>query len=90
MRPLSSFFGRKVVTESGRSLGRCHDVRGDLSATALTVRGLVVGRRGLLERLGIGVPSTPGRVRTHDLVSWDAVVRIDGETIVVRDGTEVE
>lgn len=82
-------FGRKLVTESGRSLGRCYDVRGELTAASLKVTALVVGRRGLLERFGIGVPAAPGRVRVRDAVSWDAVVRLDGETIVVRDGTEV-
>ena len=32
VRTLSSLLRRKVVTESGHSLGRCHDLRGELTA----------------------------------------------------------
>ena len=79
MRTLSSLLGREVVTESGRSLGRCHDLRGELTASKLRLTGLCVGRGGLLDRLGIG-----GHDR-HDTVPWSAVIRIEGTRIVVRD-----
>jgi sporulation protein YlmC with PRC-barrel domain len=77
--------GRMVETESGRRIGRCRDMR------ALTGRGnprieeLVVGRRGRLEHFGIGTP----KGQTPDAVPWTAVVRIEGDRIVVRDGTEL-
>ena len=51
-----------------------------------TIEALVVGRRGLLEHFGIG----GARQHQRDTVPWEAVVRIEGERIVVRDGTEVE
>ena len=79
MRTLSSLLRRKVVTESGHSLGRCHDLRGELTPTKLRVTGLCVGHGGRLERLGI---------RGHDAhhtIPWSAVVRIEGKRIVVRD-----
>jgi sporulation protein YlmC with PRC-barrel domain len=79
MRTLTSLLGRELVTESGRSLGRCHDVRGELTGTTLRLTGLCVGRGALLDRLGIG-----GHDR-HDTIPWDAVVRIEGKRIVVRD-----
>jgi sporulation protein YlmC with PRC-barrel domain len=79
VRTLTSLLAREVVTESGRSLGRCHDVRGELTGTTLRLTGLCVGRGGWLDRLGIG-----GHDR-HDTVPWDAVVRIEGKRIVVRD-----
>ncbi len=79
MRTLTSLLGRELVTESGRSLGRCHDVRGELTGTTLRLTGLCVGRGALLGRLGIG-----GHDR-HDTIPWDAVVRIEGKRIVVRD-----
>jgi hypothetical protein len=47
---------------------------------------LVVGRLGWLEHLGILRPSA----RPPNAVPWEAVVRIDGDRIVVRDGTELE
>jgi sporulation protein YlmC with PRC-barrel domain len=79
MRTLSSFLRREVVTESGRSLGRCYDLRGELSATTLRVTGLCIGRRALLEHLGIRAQ------KPQAIVPWEAVVRIEGKRIVVRD-----
>lgn len=82
MRTLSSLMGRKVVTESGRALGRCHDLRGEVTASKLRVTGICVGRRAWLEHLG---------ARTHhesSVVPWEAVVRIEGKRIVVRDGEQ--
>jgi sporulation protein YlmC with PRC-barrel domain len=85
VRSFSSFLGRRVVTEDGRELGRCRDLRGELGATSLCVTAVVVGASGWLEHLGIRrVLDRP------DAVPWDAVVRIEGGTIVVRDGTEPE
>ncbi len=83
MRAFSSFLGRTVVTEDGRELGRCRDLRGELSQSSVRVTALVVGASGWLEHLGIG-----RRRSRRDAVPWEAVVRIDGATIVVREGTE--
>lgn len=80
MRTFTSLVGRAVTTQSGRHFGHCHDLR----ASAGQVEAILVGRRGLLERLGVA----PRRRR--DAVAWEAVVRIEGERIVVRDGTEVQ
>ncbi len=76
---------RMVETESGRRIGRCTDMRADLGRGSLKVTELVVGRRGRLEHFGIGTP----RAQAPDAVPWEAVVRIDGDRIVVRDGTEI-
>ena len=91
---LSELVDRKVVTESGKTLGRAFDVRASRRGSTVEVTGLVVGRRGLLERLGIG-PSRGEAGRGHkvwkrDLVPWKAVVRLEQKQIVVRDGTEPE
>jgi sporulation protein YlmC with PRC-barrel domain len=67
------------VTESGRQLGRCYDLRGEITATKLRVTGLCVGRRGWLEHLGIGSQ------RAHSVIPWADVVRIEGKEIIVRD-----
>jgi sporulation protein YlmC with PRC-barrel domain len=84
---LSEILGLVVRTESGEELGRVHDVRAQLTSRSLKVTGLVVGPLGLLERLGLGAPESSARIRTHDVVSWGAVVRADRRGIVVRDGT---
>jgi len=74
-----------VETESGRRLGRCRDMRATLGSGNPTVDELVIGRRGRLEHFGIGTP----RGQAPDAVPWEAVVRIEGDRIVVRDGTEL-
>jgi len=79
MRTLSSLQRREVVTESGESLGRLYDLRGELSARALRVTGIVAGARGLFEHLGITKRSR------STAIPWDDVVRIEGKRIVVRD-----
>jgi sporulation protein YlmC with PRC-barrel domain len=79
VRTLSSFLHREVVTESGRSLGRCHDLRGELSATNLRVTGLCIGRRALLEHLGIRAQ------KPQAIIPWEAIVRIESKRIIVRD-----
>jgi sporulation protein YlmC with PRC-barrel domain len=85
MRTFSSFVGRVVETESGQRLGRCYDLRAVLGRGNPTVEALVVGGRGRLEHLGIGRPSE----HRPDAVPWEAVVRIEGDRLVVRDGTEL-
>ena len=90
MRTLSSLRGRKIVTESGRELGRCHDVRAELGASRLRVTGLVVGRRGHLEHFGIGAQASASstRVRDTDVIPWKDVVGFEADRIVVRDSAE--
>ena len=78
MRTFSSLVGRTVETQSGLSLGTCHDLRGELGGAKLEVVALCVGRGGWFDRLGI-------RNRSHDEVAWSSVVRIEGDRIVVRD-----
>lgn len=87
---LSDLLSLEVRTESGDKLGRVHDVRGELSSRSLKVTGLVVGKLGLLERLGFGAPESTQRISTHDVVPWSAVIRADRRGIVVKDGTKPE
>ena len=64
---------------AGDSLGRLYDLRGELTARTLTVTGLVVGTRGLLEHFAVL------RRRSTAAIPWSDVVRIEGKRIVVRD-----
>jgi hypothetical protein len=94
MRRLSRFLDLEVVTQSGERLGHAFDVRAELVGGRVEVTGLVVGRRGFLERLGVG-PSRGEAKRHHkvwdrDVVPWDAVLRLERERFVVRDGTELQ
>lgn len=85
---LSELLKREVVTESGLSLGKVHDLRGELEDGHLRVTGLACGPRGFLERFGVGTGGTGGpsqaKVHGHPAVPWSRVVRV-GEKIVVRD-----
>ena len=87
MRTLSSLRGRKIVTENGRELGRCHDVRAELGASRLRVTGLVLGRKGRLEHFGIGAEASasPEHVRDSDLIAWKDIVGFEADRILVRD-----
>jgi sporulation protein YlmC with PRC-barrel domain len=85
---ISDLLGSPVRTEAGERLGRVHDVRADLGERTLRVTGLVVGKWGLLERLGLGAPGSAVRIRSHDVVPWKEVVRADRTGIVVRRGPE--
>jgi sporulation protein YlmC with PRC-barrel domain len=85
LRTFSSLVGRVVETESGRRLGRCHDMRAVLDRGLPRVESLIVGRRGRLEHFGIGTP----KAHAPNAVVWEAVVKIEGDRIVVQDGTEL-
>lgn len=85
---VSDLLGIPVRTESGENLGRVHDLRAELGTRAPRVTGVCVGQLGLLERLGIGAPTSAARVRTHDVIAWTDVVRADRRGVVVRDGVK--
>jgi sporulation protein YlmC with PRC-barrel domain len=91
MRTLSSLRRRRVVTESGRTLGPCHDIRAELGASRLEVTGLVLGGKGRLEHFGIGAQASASsqRVRDSDVIPWEQIVRLEEDRIIVRDRTEL-
>ena len=83
---LSELLGAEVTTVSGRSLGHVHDVRArwdDPSGPVVT--GLVVGKLGVLERLGLGAPDRAERLRSHDAVQWRDVLEAGPHAVIVRD-----
>ena len=77
--------GRMDETESCLRLGRCHDMRAVLGHGIPRVEELIVGHRGRLEHFGIGTP----KAHSPNAVPWVAVLRIESDRIVVRDGTEL-
>jgi sporulation protein YlmC with PRC-barrel domain len=85
---LSKLLGREVVSESGQSYGKVHDIRGELEGGRLRVTGLACGSLGFLERYGVGTGGTGGagqaKVHGHAVIPWERVVRVGAE-IVVRD-----
>jgi sporulation protein YlmC with PRC-barrel domain len=85
---LSELLNRRIVTESGASLGRIHDVRAELADGRLRVTGLAAGELGILERFGIGTHGSGGpgqaKVHGHRVIPWERVVHVGAE-VVVRD-----
>jgi sporulation protein YlmC with PRC-barrel domain len=83
---LSKLLELRVEDEDGRSLGHVHDVRVRRTADMSTYRveGLIVGRRGLLVRLGWRHARDPAPLSPHDVLPWDHVVAIEPERLVVR------
>jgi sporulation protein YlmC with PRC-barrel domain len=83
---LSFLLGSDVRLESGEHLGRVNDVRAELAEDgSVRVTGLVVAKLGLLERLGIGAPTSADRIRGTEPIPWDRVVRADARGVVVRE-----
>jgi sporulation protein YlmC with PRC-barrel domain len=93
---LSTLLGRDAVFEGGENLGRVWDVRAErLGAGAdaaadesWRVTGLLVGRAGLLQRLGIAPgerlepPQAPVK---SGFVNWERVQRLEDDSIVCVD-----
>jgi sporulation protein YlmC with PRC-barrel domain len=83
---LSELLGTKAQTVSGRSVGRVHDVRARLDDDGgLVVTGLVVGKLGVLERLGIAAFSRSERLRSDDMVPWRDVLEVGPHAVVIRE-----
>ena len=78
----SQLIGSRVVTESGTRAGRVHDLRARKIADRLELTALVVGRRGMVERLIS--PGADPLVR-GDVIPWDRVVSLADGRVVVRD-----
>jgi hypothetical protein len=92
MMRLSDILGCEVVAEGGERLGHAADVRvrrtagddQDPGRAQWSVTGIVVGRRGLLERFGAVGSKSENPTLPHDTVAWERVVRIEPGRVVVR------
>ena len=95
---LSDLLGLKVETESGDRLGRVYDVRVERDPRSSSehagqrweLKGLVVGRKGAIERFGVRAQSASEPILTRGAIPWSAVVRIREGVAVVRDEARPE
>ena len=82
---LSDLLEAEVVTREGETLGRVHDVRASVlqrrspAGHQLRIVGLVIGGRGIRERLGLDVGGSQTPIANRDLVEWERVLEVDGE-----------
>jgi sporulation protein YlmC with PRC-barrel domain len=97
---LSDLLGRPVDDEAGRQLGVVHDVQatqaGPVGAgfdAAVVVTAIVVGARGVRDRLGLSPQHVKGPMlarllfrtaRATDSIPWSDVVAIEDARLVVR------
>jgi sporulation protein YlmC with PRC-barrel domain len=81
----SDLIGCVVRTESGSKLGRVHDLRAHRDGDEWLLVGLVVGRGGMVARLGQG---EGGSVGTGRVIDWPAIVGLDDGSITVRDDVD--
>jgi sporulation protein YlmC with PRC-barrel domain len=82
----SDLLGCVVHTESGKKVGRVHDLRAKTTQDDCLLVGLVVGRGGMLARLvGDGI----GRrgCNSGNLIPWEMVTRLADGHIIVRDSS---
>jgi sporulation protein YlmC with PRC-barrel domain len=87
----TDLLGLPVLDEDGTRLGRVYDLRlridGPPDESTWRLDGLVVGRRGLLERFGFAAKAQRDPLLPGDVVPWDDVVAV-GNEIRVRRGAE--
>ena len=89
---LSSLLAAEVISEDGSGLGHVHDVRvrrlGHRNADGFQFRvtGLVIGSRGIRERIGLDTAASDAETVDRDFVPWEHVIEVDGAEgrIVVR------
>ena len=89
---LSDLLEAAILDEEGEQLGHVHDVRVRRLERAtpdgyrLRILGLVTGRRGLAERIGLDTGRSAGATVDRDFIAWEQVVAVDGEqgTVTVK------
>jgi sporulation protein YlmC with PRC-barrel domain len=94
MMLLSDLLEAEVETEDGKALGRVHDVRARVlerrgsEGYQLRVVGLVIGGRGVRERLGLEVGRGEDPIAERDVIEWEFVRSVEGDAgrvVVSRD-----
>jgi sporulation protein YlmC with PRC-barrel domain len=80
----SELLGCVVRTESGKKLGRVHDLRAKTTNGSCVLAALIVGRAGMFARFTGG--GTRGK-HTHggNLVPWQSITHLADGQITVRD-----
>jgi sporulation protein YlmC with PRC-barrel domain len=82
----SDLTGCVVRSESGQRLGRVHDLRLEVGhGGAPRLSGLVIGRAGMLQRLGVTSSSRSDPIVDGRVIPWRSITRLDEGSITVRD-----
>lgn len=75
---LSQLLGLPVHDSAGNPLGHVHEIRAELRGNNAHLTAIVIGPRGILERIGLGRSK---RRRTKTIVPWRDITHIDHNSI---------
>jgi hypothetical protein len=76
----SDLLGCRVHAQSGRRVGRVHDLRAERGDDGYRLTALIVKRAGVLARFTGGATGVP---RGSDLVRWEAITNLaDGHITI--------
>lgn len=78
----SDLLGCVVQTESGKRLGRVHDLRARATPGGWRLDGLIVGRAGMVARM---TGSGPDPMVRGDMIPWDAITALQDGLVRTRD-----
>ena len=84
----TDMLGSQVQTVAGVKLGRVRDLRVVRAAggpSPWRLEGLVIGRRAILERLGITGARRPEPIIGGDLIGWTSVKSVEEGLVVVAE-----
>jgi sporulation protein YlmC with PRC-barrel domain len=81
----SDLVGCVVRTESGKRIGRVHDLRARAIDDGWQLDGLIVGRGGMSARM-TGSGSDP--LVRGDLIPWSAITTLGDGLITIRDSLD--
>jgi sporulation protein YlmC with PRC-barrel domain len=78
----SDLIGCAVRTESGKRIGRVHDLRARAIDGGWHLDGLIVGRSGMSARM---TGSGPDPLVRGDVIPWSAVTALEDGLVRIRD-----
>ncbi|MBA3806965.1 MAG: PRC-barrel domain-containing protein [Solirubrobacterales bacterium] len=81
----SELLGCAVQTESGKRLGRVHDLRAEADPSGWKLTGLVIGHSGMLSRLVGNQHPSPDPVGGGQLIPWQAITALQDGLITIHD-----
>ena len=84
---LSELLGLPVHTAAGLSLGHVHEVRAEFRERPPRLTAIIVGRRAVLERLGLLSLVKAKRLRRSSgaVIPWQNIIELGEDKIVVAD-----
>ena len=81
----TDLIGCVVQNESGKRLGRVHDLRARAVDGGWELEGLIVGRAGMIARM---IGSGPDPLVAGEVVPWQAITALSDGLVRTRDSVD--